>query len=457
MKTFQLSLTAAATALLLMAMPSAIGSAAHRVGQYDFTYLTSGEMRATPVQVFDDGRSTYFQFRAGEAIPAIFQFKEGKPELLVPTFEGPYVRVPELSGRFALQLGRSQAQVIYGGQGRDAGASIAAVNTSNGLKTAYTGNGYPSNPNVKLVATLTSGLETLKNDALEANSYATPIKGDRVTWKDSEVKTETFQIWFTKGAYTLTKYASEQLIANKATYKNATAITVIGRDDDSYKEGLELERAKAIKSALIKLGADETKIVIKTGVMGVAQNGRWASDIRVESVMPTQVARADNPVSKTDKCASVKANLESLVRAGAMTQQQAQAMWRKSTDTSCAAILETETNAAKPAAKETAVAAAQPAEPPKPLEVPPTGFDFKASDRTISNTVRRWAAATNYQVVWDAPASSDAPINGDAVMTAAHMKEALEKIVSTMQNKGYDLQATLYSNRVIRFTRSNAK
>jgi hypothetical protein len=42
-------------------------------------------------------------------------------------------------------------------------------------------------------------------------------------------------------------------------------------------------------------------------------------------------------------------------------------------------------------------------------------------------------------------------------MTAAHMKEALEKIVSSMQNKGYDLQATLYSNRVIRFTRSNAK
>jgi len=365
--------------------------------------------------------------------------------------------VPELSGRFALQLGRSQAQVIYGGQGRDAGASIAAVNTSNGLKTAYTGNGYPSNPNVKLVATLTSGLETLRNDSLEANSYATPIKGDRVTWKDSEVKTETFQIWFTKGAYILTKYASEQLIANKATYKNATAITVIGRDDDSYKEGLEFERAKAIKAALIKLGVDESKVVVKTGVSGVAQNGRWASDIRVESVMPTQVARADNPVSKTDKCASVKANLESLVRAGAMTQQQAQAMWRKSTDTSCAAILETETNAAKPAAKETAVAAAQPAEPPKPLEVPATGFDFKASDRTISNTVRRWAAATNYQVVWDAPASSDAPINGDAVMTAAHMKEALEKIVTSMQNKGYDLQVTLYSNRVIRFTRSNAK
>ena len=461
MKTFQLSLAATASALLLMGMPSAIGSAAQRVGQYDFTYLTSGEMRATPVQVFDDGRSTYFQFRAGEAIPAIFQFKEGKPELLVPSFEGPYVRVPELSGRFALQLGRSQAQVIYGGQGRDAGATISAVNTSNGMKTAYTGNGYPANPNVKLVASLSSGLETLKNNSLESNSYATPLKGDRVIWKDSEVKTESFQIWFTKGAYILTKYASEQLIANKATYKNATAITVIGRDDDSYKEGLEFERAKAIKSALIKLGADESKIVIKTGVMGVAQNGRWASDIRVESVMPTQVARADNPVSKTDKCASVKANLESLVRAGAMSQQQALAMWRKSTDTSCAAILETETNAAKAATKdatkETAVAAAQPAEPPKPLEVPPTGFDFKASDRTISNTVRRWAAATNYQVVWDAPATSDAPINGDAVMTAAHMKEALEKIVSSMQNKGYDLQATLYSNRVIRFTRSNAK
>ena len=86
------------------------------------------------------------------------------------------------------------------------------------------------------------------------------------------------------------------------------------------------------------------------------------------------------------------------------------------------------------------------------VDVPADGFNFRASDLTVAGTIRRWAASTNYQVVWDAPAHSDAAINGDALMQSASMKEALEKVVSGLQGKGYDIQATVYSNRVIRFT-----
>ena len=462
MKIFKLSATALSVAITIGVLPAAIGSATQRVGQYDFTYFTSGEMRATPVQVFDDGKSTYFQFRAGEAIPAIFQLKEGKPELLVPSFEGPFVRVTEVSGRYTLQLGRSQAQVVYGGQGRDSGMAISAVNTNNGMKTAYNGNGYPSNPSVKLVASLTSGLDSLKNDSMESNSYATPVKGDRVTWRDSETRAEAFQIWFEKGKYILTKKAAEQILANKAVYKAATSITVIGRDDDSYKEGLELERAKVLKEALVKLGVEASRILVKTGVSTPPDSGRWASDIRVETVMPTQVAR---PEPKNDRCSVVKSNLEGLIRAGAMNQDQAVAILRQR----CGAAADDNMANARDAAKEQAAkdaalkeaaakdAAAKAAELSKNLEVPPGGFDFKSTDRLMSNTVKRWAAATNYQVIWDAPPSSDAPINGDAVIASASMKEALERVISAMNQKGYDLQATVYSNRVIRFTRSNAK
>lgn len=435
MKHFKLSVVTTAAAILFGSMPAAIGSSAQRVGQYDFTYFTSGEMRATPVQVFDDGKSTYFQFRAGEAIPAIFQMKDGKTDLLVPTFEGPYVRVPEVAGRFTLQIGRSQAQVVYGGQGREGSPNITAVN-ANGMKTPYNGNGYPASPNVKLVASLSSGIEVIKNDALESNSYATPVKGDRVTWKDAETKTANYQIWFNKGSYALTKYGQDQLAANKAIYKAATKITVIGRDDDSYKEGIEVERAKVIKAALLKLGVDEARVAVKTGVHIEPLSGRWASDIRVETVSPTQISRPDAQSLQSDKNAYVRANLDALVKAGAITQEQAAALIRKPLD-------------------QRTVATVPDTEVSKNTEVPPSGFDFKSSDKSISQTMRRWAAATNYQVVWEAPPSADASITADAVIASASMKEALEKVVTGLQRKGYDIQATIYTNRVIRFTGSS--
>lgn len=89
---------------------------------------------------------------------------------------------------------------------------------------------------------------------------------------------------------------------------------------------------------------------------------------------------------------------------------------------------------------------------PDYLEAPAIGFDFKASDRTISGAIRRWASAANYKVVWDLPLTMDAPVSGDVPVGAANMQDALEKVVAALQRKGYDIQATVYSNRVIRFS-----
>lgn len=438
MKIFRLSALSAATAILLWVTPSAIGSVPHRVGQYDFTYLTSGELRATPVQVFDDGKSTYFQFRAGEAIPAIFQNKDGKVDLLVPAFEGPYVRVTEVSGRFTLQLGRAQAQVVYGGAGREGTPSVRAI-ARNGMATPYDGNGYPADRNVKLVASLGPATAYLNADSLEANSYATPVKGDRVAWKDSETRNETLQVWFGKSKHELSKIVAKQLAASREVLRNATRITVVGRDDDSYKEGLEQARATAIREELVKLGIESKKIVVKTGVGIDRRKDQWASDIRIETVMPTSIARPADTTSagQSEKSAYVRSNLEGLIKSGVITREQADAILRKGQEDR------------KPQA---GVAEAPPV---RNTEVPTNGFDFRAGDKQISNTMRRWAAATNYQLVWEAPATADAPVTGDAVIASASMKEALDKVVTALQRKGYDIQATVYSNRVIRFTGSS--
>ena len=429
----KLSVVSAVSALVVGVTPSAIGSATQRVGQYDFSYFTSGEQRATPVQVFDDGKNTYFQFRAGEAIPAIFNHKDGKVNLMVPFFEGPYVRVQDTSGRFTLQLGRAQAQVVYGGAGREDTPQIDAVNR-NGMRTAYTGGGYPASANVKLLASLGPTLALTSGDALEANSYATPAKGDRVTWKDSETEVTERQVFFAAGTASLSTQAKKALTDMTSQVKSATSITIIGRDDSSEKEGLEKARANNLRDALVKLGVSADNITVKIGVMGTPKDKLWPSDIRIERVVPTAIARPND--SKSEKTAYVQSNVENLVRAGVLTREQGNAILRRGPDgrTGYGAI-----NSAAP-------------QPLANLEVPPAGFDFKAMDKTIAGTIRRWASATNYQVVWDAAPSVDAPVTGDAVIAAASMKEALDKVVTAMHRKGYDIQATVYSNRVVRFT-----
>lgn len=434
---FRFSVTATAAAILMGMLPSAIGSSAQRVGQYDFTYLTSGEMRATPVQVFDDGQSTYFQFRAGEAIPAIFQNKGGRVDLLVPSFEGPYVRVPDVSGHFTLQLGRAQAQVVYGGAGREGVPPITAV-ASNGMTTPYRGSDLAPRRNTRLIAALGPALEYLSPDALEANSYATPAKGDKVTWNEGEAKAETVQVMFSRGVAKLGPVAAKVIASSIPALKKATRVTIVGRDDDSYKEGLDASRGQAIRDALIKAGVPTSNITVKTGVALPQEKGLWVSEIRSETVVPTMVSRPD-PVGNVerDRAAYVRSSVESLLKAGALTTDQANAILRRGQERGLPAT-----------------AAAEPTPAPKNAEVPSAGFDFKATDKTISATVRRWAATTNYQIVWDAPAASDAPITGDAVIASASMKEALDKVVTGLQRKGYDIQATVYSNRVIRFTGS---
>lgn len=428
MKVLKLSVVSTALAVLLGIAPSAIGSAPQRVGQYDFSYLTSGELRATPVQVFDDGKSTYFQFRAGEPVPAIFNNQDGAVGLLVPVFEGPYIKVSQVGGRFTLQLGRSQAQVVYGGTGRENTPQITALESS-GLMTPYKGI-PPAGSNTKLLASIGPTLAIVNSDALESNSYATPAKGDRVQWKDSEVEATERQVWFVKGSYVIGKNAQKAVATIAEEARTANTVTVIGRDDETMKEGLDKARANALRDALVKAGIPASKVIVKTGVQVPSKDKLWASDIRIERVLPTQIARPTpaQPAGAAERTMYVKSNLENLVASGALTRDQAQAILQRNGDR----------QSSPPVAAHS--------------EVPSAGFDFKTADQNVSVAIKRWAAATGYQVVWEAPLGADAPVTGDGALQAKSMRDALEKLMSGLQKRGYDIGAVVYSNRVIRFT-----
>ena len=404
-----------------------------RVGAYDFSYFLSGDARAKPVQVFDDGRNTYFQFRAGEAVPAIFAARTGAPELVVPTQEGPYVRVPELHGRFILQVGRAQANVVHGGNERPDAPQVTSV-AANGMAQPYTGAGAPP-VGGRLVASLAPVAMTMGNEtALNRNSYATPVKGDRVYWPERTEEVE-HSIGFARSAYVLSGDAQKAIVRVAQRAAPAARFTVIGRDDDSYKEGLERARADAMREALIKAGITSDRITVRTGVMSSGQKGRlWESTLMVETPQQPPMMRpapAPAPAAAANRPSNpaVRSNIDALVRSGILDHAHAQALLARYQPT------------------QAAPAAAAPAP-----EVPPGGFTLSAADKTVSGAVRRWAHALRFQLVWDAPAPMDAPIAGDATLQGQNLSEALDHLVRGLKEKGYALEVTIYANRVIRFT-----
>lgn len=405
-----------------------------RVGAYDFGYFLSGDARAKPVQVFDDGRNTYFQFRAGEAVPAIFAARSGVPELVVPTQEGPYVRVPQVHGRFVLQVGRAQANVIHGGNDRADAPQVTAV-APNGMTQPYQGtSALPAGG--RLVASLAPVAMTLGNEqALDRNSYATPLKGDSVYWSDRTEEVE-HSIGFPHAGFVLSRDAQKVIAGIAERAAPAAKFTVIGRDDDSYKEGLERARAEAMRDALVKAGIASDRVTLRIGVMKPGAKGKLMdSTLLVETpqpapaMRPAATAAADAPANP-----AVLSNIEALVRSGALDRMQAQA------------LLARHHRAQVPAPSVTA---------PAP-EVPAGGFTLTAADWTVSGAVRRWAQALKYQVLWDAPAQLDAPISGEATLQGESISEAMDSLVRGLKEKGYALEVTIYANRVIRFTSPGA-
>lgn len=80
-----------------------------------------------------------------------------------------------------------------------------------------------------------------------------------------------------------------------------------------------------------------------------------------------------------------------------------------------------------------------------------TTFEFRPSDRTMSGTLRRWASAQGYELVWDLPAELDPRITRSAVLPSMTFTQALELVIKGMKAKGYAVGAHVYTDGVIHF------
>lgn len=362
--------------LLLAANAFAQGD---RYGRYDFEYAIEADQRVRPIQVFDDGTNTFFQFPKAEALPAVFRVGAKGPELLTLQFEGPYLRATGIGAEYLIRLGSYNGRVAYSRPGRFQPVAAPA----NPSPSQWTPAARASTP-------LSRAMEEQGAVALEANSYAIPVKGDRMVWTTGSPRTEEISITFPAGSSKLSADQLRKIKALSQRVQGQYSVRITARDDDELKEGVEQARGAVIRAALLQQGLKGESIRVEYG-HGVKEGRLWASQVSVIS----HELRARDPAE---------------------------------TDATSRPLLQT------------------------PGESPSDGFRMSPADGTVAGALKRWAAATGYQVVWDVP--TDPAIDGAATLPVVTMKDAVQAIVADMRAKGYEVGATIYSNRVIAVTPS---
>ena len=90
---------------------------------------------------------------------------------------------------------------------------------------------------------------------------------------------------------------------------------------------------------------------------------------------------------------------------------------------------------------------------PAPNADASAAFDITPADRDIAVSLRRWARASGYDVVWDV--GWVAPVNGAMRVDAPSFLDAVKQVVAGLRAQGYPVQAQAYADRVVRFTASD--
>jgi len=92
-------------------------------GAYDFAWHLSGDRAVAPLQIFDNGHTTWLQFPSEQTPPALFGVRDGTQQLLPYRRLGPYVQVEGVWQELVLRGGALTARAQYQGsnqQGRSA-------------------------------------------------------------------------------------------------------------------------------------------------------------------------------------------------------------------------------------------------------------------------------------------------------------------------------------------------
>jgi outer membrane protein OmpA-like peptidoglycan-associated protein len=423
------SLSAVGGVLLLMGgtVTSAVDN--HRVGQYDFAYQLSGDVRARPIQVFDDSTGkTYFQFRAGEPIPVVLVGNGQR--IMYPRAEGPYYVVDGVARDYTLVMGMSRGRAVHAsvlsGVVRPEAIPEMAPPPAAGAPATQPVLLASASPNLPAGAVRPGSYAQPSRESQgdwTHNSYATPLRGDVTQWMEA-ARSEA-PVSFQLGDARLRPDALRTLRELASRIGANGRVEVIGRDDSTMKEGLGEARAAALRDALVRFGVPTQNIIARPGVQDastetsgriklVRSTVRWTSSVAVQRALPA-TAQAPTQGLAGDRVFSDE-TLQLLVARGLISAQRA-------------AELRGETKASR--------------QPNELIE-----WDIKRADGTLSTTLKRWGRQAGYDVLWET--SVDAPLNDDAVIASSDFLGALKKTIDGVQKAGYPIRARVYSDRVVR-------
>jgi outer membrane protein OmpA-like peptidoglycan-associated protein len=226
---------------------------------YNFSYRAAGDAELRPVQIFDDGRQTYFQWRATSADPAILAELPEGPRLISLARQGPYLVAPLLANAWQVRFGQLQARVTYAGAART-GASIYR----------------PTDP----VSIPQAGAQLSKTYVapLAIHGAATPIAGDadEVSFAERDA-----QIGFAEGRTSLSRDAQRIVLSALGEKSAIVKVVIVGRGDASAPDGLSRARAMAIRDEVVSAGVALDKVVIREAPAFEPVRGSRRSDLSV--------------------------------------------------------------------------------------------------------------------------------------------------------------------------------
>lgn len=396
----------------------------NRIGRYEFGYKVEGDRLVKPDQVFDDGTATYFQFQGSgsPAVPAIFRLTQTGYDLVEPRLEGPYVKVDGVAGEYIIRMGYSAGKVTFTGQDRFTSATaqkmLQAGTTPQGASGTYH---RILNAARDVVSTATARFGKQNSVSETANTYATPVSGDVVTWAPVPVpaqaasssattaqSTSATEIIFLKNSVRLgskDRHALRKAI-NEFKRNPNQRIELLARDDSEHKVGVADARLNAVTMFLIQEGVHRNLITGKTtDVVKEAGN----NFVGVTLVIKPSVNEQSTP--------------------GLPQLQSASGVTRLSRPTQI-------TGYATPGGQFG------------------TGDVISAwlmlkQDATLEGTLTRWAAAAGWRLVWKGPLIE---VTGNATIERAGFLQASEFVIEQTRKAGYAIKGTAYSNQTMVIT-----
>jgi type IV secretion system protein VirB9 len=83
--------------------------------QFNWDYSFNGDRSIVPLHVFDDGKLTYLQLRAGQAVPAVFAVDNasGKEAVVNVRVDQRYLIIQQVAPQFTLRLGTAHVASIF--------------------------------------------------------------------------------------------------------------------------------------------------------------------------------------------------------------------------------------------------------------------------------------------------------------------------------------------------------